>query len=439
MEHNHLAGAERKGLFVREENNKSSHPGKWFWVAITLGILLRLYLVLFTEGTYDAAIWKYHADGVRELGLMEYYCANQNMNHPPLISIAISLLPKISEVTHIPFETLLRMPFALLDGGTLLLLLNLLGNNRHRFALAAFYWLNPLSIIFSSFHGNTDSAVPFFVMLALWLLSKEKLILAGVAIGAGLWIKLPVILAMPAFFFFLQGWRKKLLFITAAGLTGISTYIPALITNAHVIYKNIFSYHGIITRTSSGIPIWGCYIFLVPLFDRLPAGFRQIFERPFIYILDNSWSVSLLLIALLSWLRRSGRTISRLGATIAASYTIIYGFSNSWTFQYFAWAIPFWVFARPVFFIPATLFGGSYIYALYWVLCDNPWLRGNWDFIPHPKWPYIVTVFRNLSVIFFFISACVFLISPIYEKIRSRLPQRDIKQPPRRQRQPLKS
>ncbi|MGA2680158.1 MAG: hypothetical protein ABSF37_12790 [Sedimentisphaerales bacterium] len=410
------------------ENSQSSHPGKWFWAAIAIGILIRLYLVLFTEGTYDAVVWKYHANGVRHLGLIEYYRFNKDMNHPPFISIAISLLPKISEVTRVPFETLLRIPFALLDGGTLLLLLNLLDNNRHRFALAAFYWLNPLAIIFSSFHGNTDSAIPFFVMLALWLLSKEKFVPAAATMGISLWVKLPAILAMPAFFFFLQGWRKRLLFLAVVGLVGISIYIPALITDAHVVYKNIFGYHGIVIRTNSGIPIWGCYIFLVPLFNSLPAGFRQIFERPFVFVLDNSWFVSLLLIILLSWLRRSYRTISHLGATIAASYTIIYGFSNNCAFQYFAWSIPFWLFTRPVFLLPATLFAGGYIYSLYWLLCGNTWLLGTCDFTPHPKWPAIVTGFRNLSILFFFTSACVFLIGPIYERARSKLTKNNNKQ-----------
>jgi len=46
------------------------------------------------------------------------------------------------------------------------LLLLLLGGADGAFRPAA-YWLNPLSIIFSAYHGNTDSAVAFFLCLRL--------------------------------------------------------------------------------------------------------------------------------------------------------------------------------------------------------------------------------------------------------------------------------
>jgi hypothetical protein len=236
-------------------------------------------------------------------------------------------------------------------------------------------------------------------------------------LGASFWIKLPGLMAIPAFVFFLQGWRKRLLFLAVIGLVGVSTYLPAIIKDAPIVYKNIFGYHGRIIQTNSGIPIWGCYIFLVPFFNGLHPELKLILSRPFFFALNHSWFISILLIVLLSWLRRSYRTINQLGATIAAAYTIVYGFSNSWAFQYFAWSIPFWFFTRRWFLVSATILAGGYIYSLYWLLCGNPWLLGNWDFTPHPQWSEIVIVFRNLAVFFFFISACVFLISAVYEQI----------------------
>ena len=339
------------------------------------------------------------------------------MNHPPLISVLACRLWNISQTTGIPFRILFRAPFALLDGGTTLLLLRIFSKNRWRFVIGACYWLHPLAIIFSSFHGNTDSAIAFFLLLAVWLLSKEKTIWAAVVLGASFWIKLPGLMAIPAFVFFLQGWRKRLLFLAVIGLVGVSTYLPAIIKDAPIVYKNIFGYHGRIIQTNSGIPIWGCYIFLVPFFNGLPPELKLILSRPFFFALNHSWFISILLIVLLSWLRRSYRTINQLGATIAAAYTIVYGFSNSWAFQYFAWSIPFWFFTRRWFLVSATILAGGYIYSLYWLLCGNPWLLGNWDFTPHPQWSEIVIVFRNLAVFFFFISACVFLISAVYEQI----------------------
>src|SRR6476620_6079104 len=145
-------------------------PGVWFWVIIALGAALRFYLVVFTDGTQDVEIWERHARDVRDQGLIGYYHVDPSANHPPFISEVESLLLRAGEAAGIPFRILLRAPFALLDAGTTFLLL--LGPCRWRFVVAAAYWLNPLSIIFSAYHGNTDSAVAFFLALCVWLLSQ---------------------------------------------------------------------------------------------------------------------------------------------------------------------------------------------------------------------------------------------------------------------------
>ena len=33
-------------------------PGLWLWLLIAAGVALRALLVVFTQGTYDALIWK---------------------------------------------------------------------------------------------------------------------------------------------------------------------------------------------------------------------------------------------------------------------------------------------------------------------------------------------------------------------------------------------
>src|SRR5437660_3340385 len=193
-----------------------SHRGSWysragvcFWALIVLGAALRFYLVVFTEGTQDVAIWERHARDVRDFGLIGYYHVDPSANHPPFISEIESLLLRASGSTGIPFRIFLRAPFALLDLGTTFLLLLLLGECRWRFLAAATYWLNPLSIIFSSYHGNTDSAVAFFLMLCVWFLSKDRLLGAAFALGVSFWIKLPTVLAIPAFLIAISNWRKR--------------------------------------------------------------------------------------------------------------------------------------------------------------------------------------------------------------------------------------
>src|SRR5438093_7765246 len=99
-------------------------PTVWFWSAIAIGAAIRLYLVLFTEGTSDVELWEENARGVHQLGLISYYHAEPTANHPPLIFEVESLFYEAATMSGIPFRVLLRAPFAIVDAGTMLLLLN---------------------------------------------------------------------------------------------------------------------------------------------------------------------------------------------------------------------------------------------------------------------------------------------------------------------------
>ena len=57
----------------------------------------------------------------------------------------------------------------------------MLPKNRWRFLVVACYWLSPAAILISAYHGNTDTAIAFFVLLAIWLATKNRTISSGVA------------------------------------------------------------------------------------------------------------------------------------------------------------------------------------------------------------------------------------------------------------------
>src|ERR1700687_5511970 len=90
-------------------------PSVWFWSTIALGAGIRLYLVLFTEGTSDVELWEENARGVHQLGLIGYYHAEPTANHPPFIFELESFLCQAATTSRIPFRILLRAPFAILD------------------------------------------------------------------------------------------------------------------------------------------------------------------------------------------------------------------------------------------------------------------------------------------------------------------------------------
>ncbi len=387
----------------------ANRPGIWFWFVVVLGAALRLYLVLYTQGTRDVELWQKHASNVRDFGLIGYYHTGKEANHPPFISYAESLLLRAADTVEVPYRIVLRLPFALLDAGTTALLVLVLNGNRHRWCFAALYWLNPLAIILSAYHGNTDSAIPFFLLLCIWLLSKGNIAGAAIALGISLWIKLPGVLALPALALLIPNRKKQLLFVAVTGVAAITSYLPVLVADRQIVIANVFGYHGRQLYTTAGIPVWGTKVLLFS-FIAPPEKWPEQLHAPVLFFINHSWQLAVLLALLLAWLRRFRQSVPEVCATIGMIYVIIYGFSDSWALQYFAWSLPFWFFLPPWFLVPAIALGTTYVYSLYWLVCGNPWLLGKWDFVGHPFWPPGLLWVRNATVLFFFISACVFLV-----------------------------
>jgi hypothetical protein len=383
-----------------------------FWVAIGLGAILRAYCVIFTTGTGDMDDWEDHAQQVHDHGLISYYHANSFANHPPFMSEAGALIFSLANRSHVPFRILFRAPFALFDAGNTILLFLLLPENRWRLFATAGYWLSPAAILISSYHGNTDTAIPFLILLSICLATKQQVIGSGAAFGASFWIKLPGILALPALIALFRERRLRLLFLITAAVAAVITYVPALVQDWQIVRANVFGYRGLILQTAGGVPLWGPSVVLfstvVPL-----QSWPETFLRPALFILDYSTFIALAAILVLSWLRKDRHSPVQVCATIGMVYAILFGLSDYWAFQYFAWGLPFWFFLRPWFAIPAVSLTSAYLYSLHWLFSGNGFLLGAWDFAAHPMLPFFVLSLRNLGVIFFLVSACMFLIAAI--------------------------
>src|SRR2546425_31317 len=81
------------------------------------------------------------------------------------------------------------------------------------FVATACYWLSPAAILISAYHGNTDTAVAFFLLLSVWLATKQRIVSSGTALGASLWVKLPGILALPSLLILFRRWRLRGIFL----------------------------------------------------------------------------------------------------------------------------------------------------------------------------------------------------------------------------------
>ena len=401
---------EGRWYFLRER-------GSWFWLLFAAGVVARGFLVLFTSGTYDVEIWESHARAVLSNGLVDAYRAIPKLNHPPLACWSVAGLLALSESSGIPFAVLLRAPIAAVDLGSVFLLARLLRESRYRWLAAGLYAIQPVAIVLSAYHGNTDSAIAFFLLLAATSAVRGQAIRTGVALGASLWIKLPGLLALPALLLSFPRWRDRFACGAAVVVTGVATCAPMIALDPRLLYQRVFGYRGQFLHTTAGEPIWGP-LGLLGLFFDLGDGIRAFAIETGRIWFEYDTFVVLVPVLALAWLRRGERTATGIGKTLAACYAVTYGFSTRWAFQYLAWSAPFWLLSGPVFFTGATLLSGAYLYGLYAWLCGDLLLRGPWDFVGHPVWPLVLRSVRNAAVFFFMTSTCVDLVRGVRTAIR---------------------
>lgn len=383
--------------------------GRWFWLLVAAGVVARGFLVIFTSGTYDVEIWESHARAVLANGVVEAYRAVPKLNHPPLACWSVAALLGLSQSTGIPFAILLRAPIATVDMGSAFLLTRLLRESPYRWLAAGLYAIHPVAIVLSAYHGNSDSSIAFFLLLAAICAVRGQAIRTGVAVGASLWIKLPGLLALPALILSFPRWRERIACGVAALVTGVTTYVPMMALDPRLLYQRVFGYRGQFVHTTAWEPIWGPLGLITPLLD-LGGGARSFLLETGRLWFDYDTFVVLVPVLALAWLRSDERSANGIGKTLAACYAVTYGFSTRWAFQYLAWSVPFWLLAGPVFFAGATLLAGAYLYGLYAWLCGDLLLRGPWDFVGHPYWPLALRSVRNAGVLFFMASTCVDLV-----------------------------
>jgi hypothetical protein len=390
-------------------------PGAWLWLALLAGAVLRVFLVIATEGSFDVAIKSFHGRSVHELGLLEYYRRQTVFNHPPLAGRFFEAVHVLALHTGLPFRVLLRAPFALLDVAAAAGLFALFRASPWRYAVLAAYWLHPLAWLFSAYHGNTDSLVALAALLALLAAARGRPALGGALLGLGMGIKLPAALAAPALCLGFAAWRSRLVFAGAAALCALVLYAPVLVSEPELLFRRIFAYPGSGAQTVHGVAIWG--VFGALGLERA-FGLRGVAR----FLAAHNTLVCLLPIVAVAWLRRGRGDARELGATVFASFMLLYGFSSNWAFQYLAWSAPFWCFRGAPYAIAGSLLLGGYVYGVYAFYCESPLLLGSWDHVGHPVWPVWLLRLRDLAVAFCFVSALGILGSALRDAGRSRGP-----------------
>ena len=181
------------------------------FVATAAGVfVLKVWMAFNTAGAPDITVWKDFLLHVKECGVCVYETGGlmvhargtrlNPFNHPPFIIHFLRFVDLLSTVTGIRFETAFRLITSIVDLASAVVVYKLLRRDEF-FRPASFllYLLAPATIIISGYHGNTDTVMIFFVLLAALLI--ERPIPAGIAFGMALNIKIVPIIFVPVVLF----------------------------------------------------------------------------------------------------------------------------------------------------------------------------------------------------------------------------------------------
>ena len=251
------------------------------------------------------------------------------------------MVVELAQVTGVPFRLVLRAPFALVDLATAVLLWRLLRENRRRYAIAAIYWLCPLSMIFSSYSRKHRHRGGLLCPLALCLCSQGRDTASPVRRSVPVfWLKCPRSWPRPCSFFSIAGWRSRLRFVTAFVGVASLLYLPGLVIDPVIVVRNVLFYGGLAIETPGGVKLWGFQNFY-PMLLELPTAWHGAVAWILLRYYALNTPVCLLLVTVFAWLRRRETSPQARGAGIGTAFLIFYGFTNYWAFQYFAWSVPF--------------------------------------------------------------------------------------------------
>ena len=335
-------------------------------IALGIATLVKLLLATVTIGTNDVATWRVFADNAMLCGECAYELPGRlgdPFNHPPFMIHFLKLIG--SSTAWFPFW--LRLPAILADIGTVLLVTRLIPKISTR--LIVLLALNPVSILVSGFHGNTDPVMIFFVVLTVYLLKTGRLKWAAVAFGMTINIKIVPLLLVPAILIYIWWSRKSLrsaaLFGCIAAAVVLALSLPYILRNPLAIAKATLGYRGMYGQ-------WGI--------SRILIAFQTSMAGHAIAARLTQTLIIVLTLALAYYLNRQKiDLVYQIGLIFFALFFL----SSGVAVQYLSWTVPFILVLGFWWSLAYYASAGLYVFLNY-----HHWSQGQWYFAESHTPPY---------------------------------------------------
>lgn len=211
------------------------------WSILIAGIILRIFLSFATFHPDIAALsagGQFITNG-HFLNLYDYSSDALVLNYPPLIYWFFGLINFLFG-GNIP---LLKLSYLFFDIFTAFLLYKLVDPKKATLAFSLWIF-NPINLYASYMMGQFDIIPTFFTIVSIYLITKNKLSLAALALGGGIAFKLyPVFLIIPLIILAKNFWTKIKLLILA--------FLPYVISILPYLSSGSFKTNALFANQSS--------------------------------------------------------------------------------------------------------------------------------------------------------------------------------------------
>ena len=339
-----------------------------------LGVSARIWLMVRTSGTTDIDTWERFAGQLRTNGLIETYRSVAEFNHPPLMGLWAMCAARIGTAMGLGFPfafKLLSLAGDLLAAYIIFTQVRRAHGPSTAMASASMFLVNPVSVLVTGYHGNTD---PLLACLCLWaavLVSRRKPLLGGLVLGAAINVKLvPLVLVAPLLLS-VRPIKGMVRLVAGLAVMSIPFWPPLVFVRAEFI-SHVVAYNS--------IPgMWG-----FPLIAGEFAAINHVHADTAVraWFTDNARHAIMLgalLFALVARLRKWRPAIVTCGFGLTFALVLAPGFG----FQYLVWPIPLLFVIDWKRAMATSIVGGVFLGALYL----HFWTGTSPAFSGCSKWP----------------------------------------------------
>ncbi|OIQ27408.1 MAG: mannosyltransferase [Bacteroidetes bacterium MedPE-SWsnd-G2] len=210
-------------IFIAAIPNLSQDFYRFIWDGRMIFEGLNPYLFtpesFISSGKFPVAQAQELYNGMGQLNASHY------TNYPPLNQLCFTIAAYLSNTNILGAAIVLRSILLLADIGIVYFGQKLLKKLNLSKSLIFLYFLNPFIIIELSGNLHFEGLMLFFLVWALYLLHKRKLIYGAFIFACSIAVKLIPLIFLPLFFKYFK-WRKSILFYAFVGMFCILMFLP---------------------------------------------------------------------------------------------------------------------------------------------------------------------------------------------------------------------